>query len=193
MTPSRDNVPGPAGAWELALPRSVPTGSQRGHSGGWIPDSHPIERGGPTSPGRGGRARAASLAASRCAKGDEQMLSEESDLSHSARSHSVSRQRWPPARAEPLRTPLRRGKLSERTSQCSLGCRELWAQLAQLEAASGSGTEELKYYLENNLRSHHWQITSMVNATCYRSADTSKYGNIGFSIKFPFWYFFISM
>lgn len=43
------------------------------------------------------------------------------------------------------------------------------------------------------LRSHHWRITSMVNATCYRSADTRKYGNIGFSIKFPFWYFFISM
>lgn len=110
------------------------------------------------SPGRGRTAQPAALASSRCAKGDQQMLSEESDLSHFALSDGVEHTPRPRLHAGLQReivgmhfpgvTGLLRAVL-------------LWAQQAQLEPASGSGTEEIKYYLDNTSncitsKSHQW-------------------------------------
>lgn len=130
MAPRRNNAQGPPGMQELALPRSVPTGLQCGCGEGWILDFHPrqgLERGGPASLEWGRMARAASLASIRCAKGAQQMLSEESDLSHFVHLHGVGLQRWPrphapTARPEPGFTLVCRGQLFECTSQSSLGC-----------------------------------------------------------------------
>ena len=117
------------------------------------------------SPGHGRMARAASLASSRCAKGAQQMLSEESDLSHFAHSHCDGLQLQALSVClDPGFMRVCGGNYLNALPKAHWAAERavlLWAQQAQLAAASSSGTEEVKHDSENTcnciaVRSHQW-------------------------------------